>query len=155
VWPANLALFVYVLTHYVETVRLSRLSRWPRGYTPDRGARGPRFSSWRWQAFLCMLFCFVVVLFVLYKINIHINVCNSFCNVNSWRIIRVLKYRPSIVNVCMYSTEARNGHLTLETCTTPRTVCIETAMLWTTIWTRMITCRDSFRDPGDNIRELL
>jgi len=47
VWPANLALFVYVSTHCVETVewldynRYFQLTRWCSGNASALGARGP------------------------------------------------------------------------------------------------------------------
>jgi len=72
VWPANLALFVYVSTHCVETVkwldydRYSQLTRWCSGNASALGARGPGFNPPLRQGFLCLLFCFVVVVFLLF-----------------------------------------------------------------------------------------
>jgi len=69
-WPANLALFVYVLTHCVETVewldynQYSQLTRWCSGKASILGARGPGFSPRLRQGFLCLIFCFVVVVFL-------------------------------------------------------------------------------------------
>jgi len=51
VWPANLALFVYVSTHCVETVkwldynRYCQLTRWCSGNASALGARGPGTGS--------------------------------------------------------------------------------------------------------------
>ena len=69
VWPAKSALFIYVSTHCVETVKLlefnrySQLTQWCIGYASALGARGPGFHSRLWQGFLCLIFCFVVVVF--------------------------------------------------------------------------------------------
>ena len=49
-WLANLALFVYVLTHCVETVkwldynRYSQLTQWYSGNASALGAKGPGFN---------------------------------------------------------------------------------------------------------------
>ena len=70
IWPANLALFVYVSTHCVETVkwldynRYSQLTRWCSGNASALGARSPGFNTRLWQGFLCLIFCFVVVVFL-------------------------------------------------------------------------------------------
>jgi len=70
VWPANVALFVYVSTHCDETVkwldcnRCSQLTRWCSGNASALGARGPAFNSRLQQGFLCLMFCFVVVVFL-------------------------------------------------------------------------------------------
>ena len=72
VWPANLALFVYFSTHCVETVkwlnynRYSQLTRWCSGKAFALGARGPGFNPWLRQGFLCLIFCFVVVVLLLF-----------------------------------------------------------------------------------------
>jgi len=72
VWPANLALFIYVSTHCVETVkwldynRYCQLTRWCSGNASALGARGPGFNSRIRQGFLCFIFCFVVVVFFLF-----------------------------------------------------------------------------------------
>ena len=67
-WPTDLALFVYILTHYVETVeyldfnRHIQLGQWLRGNTLDWSMRGPGFNSQLWQEYLhILLFRFVVV----------------------------------------------------------------------------------------------
>jgi len=70
VWPVNLALFVYVSTHCVETVkwldynRYSQLTRCCSGNASALGARGPGFNPRLRQGFLCLNFCFVVVVFL-------------------------------------------------------------------------------------------
>ena len=56
VWPANVALFIYVLTHCVEKVkwlhhnRYSQLTRWCSGYASAFGATGlgftPQLRQW-------------------------------------------------------------------------------------------------------------
>ena len=71
VWPANLALFVYVSTHCVETVKWldynnSQLTRWCSGNASALGARVPGFNPRLRQGFLCLSFCFVVVVFLLF-----------------------------------------------------------------------------------------
>jgi len=69
VWAANLALFVYVSTHCVEKVkwldynRYSQLTRLCSGNAFALGARGPGFNPQLRQGFLCLIFCFVVVVF--------------------------------------------------------------------------------------------
>jgi len=76
-WPANLALFVYVSTHCVETVnwldynRLSQLTRWCSGNAFALGARSPGFNPRLRQRFLCLIFCFVVVVFLLFCSKTH------------------------------------------------------------------------------------
>jgi len=65
-----LCLFVYVSTHCVETVkwldynRYSQLTRWCCGNASALGARGPGFNPRLRQGFLCLIFCFVVVVFL-------------------------------------------------------------------------------------------
>ena len=72
VWPANLALFVYVSTHCVETVkwldynRYSQLTRWCSGNASALGARRPGFNPRLRQGFLCLIFCIVVVVFLFF-----------------------------------------------------------------------------------------
>jgi len=67
VGPANLALFVYVSTHCVETVkwldynRFSQLTRWCSGNASALGARGPGFNPRFRQGFFMFLF-FVLLL---------------------------------------------------------------------------------------------
>jgi len=77
VWPANLALFVYVSTQCVETVkwldynRYSQLTRWCSGNASALGARGPGFNPRLRQGFLCLIFCFVVAVFLLFCPKTH------------------------------------------------------------------------------------
>jgi len=67
VGPANLALCVYMFTHYVEIVkhldfnRYVQLTRWSGGSSPDCEARGPLFGSRDQQRFCVYFICFVVV----------------------------------------------------------------------------------------------
>jgi len=71
--------------------------------------KGPGFNPRLRQGFLCLIFCIVVVVFLLFfsKNTLYIaKYCNSFNNVNLfsilnvlqdlWPIIRVKRYRPSI-----------------------------------------------------------
>ena len=65
VWPANLALFVYVSTHCVETVkwldyynRYSQLTRWCSGNASALGARGPGLNLRLRQGFFMFDFLF-------------------------------------------------------------------------------------------------
>ena len=68
VWPANLALFVYVSTHCVETVKwlaynpYCQLTRWCSGNASDLGAKGPGFSPRIRQGFLCFIFFALLLL---------------------------------------------------------------------------------------------
>ena len=77
VWPANLPLFVYVSTHWVETVKwlgyngYSQLTRWCSGNASALGARGPGFNPRLRQGFLCLTFCIVVVVFLLFCPKTH------------------------------------------------------------------------------------
>ena len=114
VWPANSALFIYVLTHCVKTLkwldynRYSQLARWCIGNASVLGARSPGFKPMLRQGFLCLNLCFVVVLLFVQNTLFVTKVCNSFCNVNLfsilnilqdlWPIVRVSRYRPSIFN---------------------------------------------------------
>ena len=72
VWPANLALFIYLSTHCLETVkwldynRYCQLTRWYSGIASALGARGPGFNPRIRQGFLCFIFCFVVAVFLLF-----------------------------------------------------------------------------------------
>ena len=77
VWPANLALFVYVSTHCVKTVkwldynRYSQLTQWCSGNASTLDARGPGFNPRIRQGFLCFIFCFVVVVSLLFLSKTH------------------------------------------------------------------------------------
>ena len=77
VWPANLALFVYVSTHCVKTVkwldynRYSQLTRWCSGNVFALGAGGPGFDPRLRHGFLCVIFCIVVVVFLLFCPKTH------------------------------------------------------------------------------------
>jgi len=117
VWPANLALFVYVSIHCVETVkwldynRYSHLTRWCSGYCIRFSCKRSRVQSpaparvFMFDFFICC--CCVVVFFVQNHI-IYQNICNSSYNIilfsmlnilqDLWPIIRVYRYRPSIFN---------------------------------------------------------
>jgi len=67
VWSTNFALFIYISTHCVETVkwlnynRYSQLTRWCSGNASAFGARGPGCNAGLQQGFFCLFFCFVVV----------------------------------------------------------------------------------------------
>ena len=75
VWPANLAVFIYVSIHCVKTVkwldynRYSQLTRWCSGNASALGARAPGFNPRLPQVFLCLIFCFIVVVFLLFSKN--------------------------------------------------------------------------------------
>jgi len=124
VWPANLALFVYVSTHCVETVkwldynRYSQLTRWCSGNASALSARGSGFDPRLRQGFLCLIFCIIYyccccVFTFLSKNTLFIaKYSNSFYNVNLfsilnvlldlWPIIRVKGYRPSIFKTHLF-----------------------------------------------------
>jgi len=74
----NLDWFIYISTHCVETVkwldhnRYYQLTRWWGGNASALGARGPGFNPHIRQWFLCFIFCFVVVVYLLFcKKNPH------------------------------------------------------------------------------------
>jgi len=77
IWPANLALFIYVSTYCVETVkrldynRYCQLTGWCSGNASALGARGPGFNPQIRQEFLCFIVCFVVVVFLLFCQKTH------------------------------------------------------------------------------------
>jgi len=77
VWPANFALFIYVSTHCVEAVkqldynRYSQLTRWCSGNACALGAGGPWFNPQLRQGSICLIICFVVVVFLLYCPKTH------------------------------------------------------------------------------------
>ena len=71
VWLANSTLFIYVSTHCVDTVKYldyscySQLTRWCSGNASALGASCPGFNSRLRQGFLCLIFCFIVVVLLL------------------------------------------------------------------------------------------
>jgi len=77
VWPANLALFIYVSTHCIETVkwldfnRYSQLTRWCRGNASALCARGPGFNPRLRQGYFVWFFLFIVVVFLLFWPKTH------------------------------------------------------------------------------------
>jgi len=99
VWPANSALFIYVSTHCVETVlnnnRYFQLTRWCRGNESSVVARGPGFNSTLRQGFLCLIVCFVAVVFIsdfLSENTLFVQQFrNFFCNVNLFSILNILQ----------------------------------------------------------------
>ena len=70
VWPANVALFIYVSTHCVETVkwhdynRYSQLTRWCSGNAFGCKRSGVQFPAP--ARVFCLIFCFVVVVFYIF-----------------------------------------------------------------------------------------
>ena len=104
--PANSALFIYVRPiswkQLNSLLTINTLSWLSSTVVSGLGARGPGFNYRLRQGFLCLIFCFVVVVFLLFFTK----VCKSLCNDNLirilnilqdlWLIIRVLRYRPSI-----------------------------------------------------------
>ena len=77
VWPSNQALFVYVSIYCVETVkqldynRYSQLTRWCSGNASALGARGFGLNPRLRRGFLCLIFGFVVVVFLLFCPKTH------------------------------------------------------------------------------------
>jgi len=100
VWPANLALFIYVSAHCVETVkwldynRYCHLTWWCSGNASALGARGPGFNPRIRQGFLYVSF-FALLLLCFYffvKNTLFVTkVCNSFYNVNLFSILYILQ----------------------------------------------------------------
>jgi len=76
VWPANLALFVYVSTYYIEAIKLVRLELdfnryvqltwWPKCNTPYYSATGSVFNSRLWQGFMFPFFVLLLLCFYLF-----------------------------------------------------------------------------------------
>ena len=100
VWPANVALFIYVSTHCVETVkwldynRYFQLTRWCSGNASAWGARGPGFNPQIGQGFFMFhfLLCCCCVFTFLSKNTLFVTkVCNSFYNVNLFGILNILQ----------------------------------------------------------------
>ena len=100
VWPANLALFVYVSTHCVETVKwldynqYSQLTRWCSGNASALGAKGPGFNPRLRQGFLCLIFWVFLLLCFYFFVQKHIiyhKVCNLFYNINLFSILNILQ----------------------------------------------------------------
>jgi len=83
-----MALFVYVLTPYVETVkqldfnRHFKLSRWSRSNASHWGARGPRFDSWLWQVFIWGFYVVLLLGFYLFvkKKPAYLKLCDEYDN---------------------------------------------------------------------------
>ena len=97
-WAANLALFIYVSTHCVETVkylvnnRYSQLTGWCNGNASALGARASGFNSRLRQGFLRLIFCDnVVFLLFVYKHIICKKHCKFFCNFNLFSILNILQ----------------------------------------------------------------
>jgi len=71
-----LCLFTFSI-HCVETVkwldynRYSQLTRWCSGNASALGPKGPGFNPRLPQGFLCLIFCFIVVVFLLFCQKTH------------------------------------------------------------------------------------
>ena len=82
--------------------RYSQLTRWCSGNASALGARGPVFNSKLRQVFLCLIFCFVVVVFLLFffKNSLFVTkVCNSFYNFILFSKLKILQDLLSIIRV--------------------------------------------------------
>ena len=93
-------MFIYVSTHCVEKVkrldynRYSQLTRWCSCNASALGARSPGFNPQLRQGFLYLIFCFVVVVFLLSlsKNTLFVTkVCYSFYNFKQFSIPKVLE----------------------------------------------------------------
>ena len=95
VWPPNV--FVYVPTHYVETIkkldcrRYKKLTRWPIGNAPDIGSWGTGLDSCLWQGLFLFAYLFRCFCDFFVKTHIYMNLCNSFCNNNLFCILNILQ----------------------------------------------------------------
>jgi len=73
------------MTHCAETVKwldynpYSQLTRWCSGNASALGAKGPGFNSRLRQGFLGLIFCFVVVVFLLF-VHKHI-ICHNILQI--------------------------------------------------------------------------
>jgi len=56
---------------WLDCNRYFQLTRWCSGYASALGARGPGFNPQLRQGFLCLIFCFVVVVFTFLSKNTH------------------------------------------------------------------------------------
>ena len=67
VWPANSALFIYGSTHCMETVKSLLTINTPCWLSSTVvSGLGHGFNSRLRQGILCLIFCFVVVVFLLF-----------------------------------------------------------------------------------------
>jgi len=107
-WPANLALFICVSTHCVETVkwldynRYCQLTRWCSGNASPLGARCPWFNPRIRQGFFMfhfLLCCCCVFTFLSKNTFCVTKVCNSFYNVNLFSILNILQDVCPIIRV--------------------------------------------------------
>jgi len=87
---------------WLDYYRYSQLTRWCSGNASALDARGPGFNPRLRQGFLCLIFCIVVVVFLLFcpKNTLFIGIyCNSFYNVNLFSILNVLQDLWPIIRV--------------------------------------------------------
>ena len=99
VCPANLALFIYVSTHCVDTVkwldynRYCQLTRWCSDNASALGARAPGFNPRIRQGFYVSFFALLLLCFFFFvKITLFVTkVCNSFYNVYLFSILNILQ----------------------------------------------------------------
>ena len=51
---------------WLDYNRYTQLTRWYSGNASALGARGPGFNPWLRQGFLCLIFCIVVAVFLVF-----------------------------------------------------------------------------------------
>jgi len=117
VWTANLALFIYVSTHYLDTVEKLDFNQYVQlgqhggvEVTHQTAVRELPVSILGSCKYFCLLFGLLLLCFYFVVQNPYfvMKICNSLCNVNSFSVLDILQYlwpmiwvsrfRPSVFN---------------------------------------------------------